>query len=181
MSLAEVYRLKGDYTNEAAVLERASKLSPGDGILKGRLALAQDFAGRKSQADLSYQQSLKMLPTDPALQNNRAFFMAENGGNLEEALQLTQAGLRKLPNNPNLLDTLGWIYTKRKMNDSAIHVLDGLVRKNPDVSAFRYHLATALYQKGDAAKAKEQLEAALTKRPSPEEEGKIRDLMGRIR
>jgi hypothetical protein len=42
-------------------------------------------------------------------------------------------------------------------------------------------LATALYQKGDAAKAKEQLEAALTKRPSPEEEGKIRDLMGRIR
>jgi tetratricopeptide (TPR) repeat protein len=181
MSLAEVYRLKGDYTNEAAVLERASNLSPGDGILKGRLALAQDVAGRKPQADLSYQQSLKMLPTDPALQNNRAFFMAENGGNLEEALQLTQEGLRKLPNNPNLLDTLGWIYTKRKMNDTAIQVLDGLVRKNPDVSAFRYHLATALYQKGEVAKAREQLEGALTKRPSPEEEGKIRDLMGRIR
>ena len=76
---------------------------------------------------------------------------------------------------------MGWIYTKRKMNDSAVQVLDKVVREHPDVPAFRYHLATALYQKGDAAKARAQLEAALTKRPSQDEEGKIRELMGRIR
>jgi predicted Zn-dependent protease len=69
----------------------------------------------------------------------------------------------KLPDSPELRDTLGWIYTKRKMNDSAVQVLDKVVREHPDVPAFRYHLATALYQKGDAAKARAHFRPGPTK------------------
>ena len=56
--------------------------------------MAQDFGGHKPQANATYQQSLKTLPTDPALQNNRAFFLAENGGNLDEAC--AKAGIDKI-------------------------------------------------------------------------------------
>jgi len=181
VKLADVFRQKGDYSNELAALQQANKLAPKDAVVAGRLAIAEDLTGNKKAAIEQASKSVDLSPTDPALLNNKAWFIAEDGGNLDDALSYSQAALRKLPDNPNLLDTLAWIYTKRNQNDSAIQVLDKLVRQNPDVAAFHYHLATALYQKGNSSKAKTELAAAMTKKPSPAEEAQIQTLMSKIR
>jgi tetratricopeptide (TPR) repeat protein len=180
VSLAELFREKNDYAGEVTALEKAGHLAPDNAVVAGRLAMAEDLSGNKKQAAAEYQRSLDMAPSDPALLNNRAYFMAEDGGNLDQALEYSQAAVRKVPDNPDLLDTLAWVYTKRKMNDSAIEILDKLVRQNPDRSSFHYHLGTALAQKGDKARAKSELAVALSKKPAPDEEEKIRDLMGKL-
>ncbi len=181
VSLADLFREQSDYGNEVAALEKASKLAPDNAVVAGRLALAEDLSGNKQQAAVEYKRSLDLAPTDPALLNNRAYFIAEDGGNLDEALEYSQTAVRKVPGNPDLLDTLAWVYTKRKMPDSAIEILDKLVRQNPDRASFHYHLGTALALKGEKAKAKAELAVALTKNPAPDEEEKIKDLIGKLR
>jgi tetratricopeptide (TPR) repeat protein len=180
VSVAEIFRVKRDYPHEIAALEKARQLTPGDAIVAGRLAVAKDAMGHKQEAAPDYKKALAMAPSDPALLNNQAYFLAEGGGNLDEALAYSQAALRKLPNNPAVLDTLAWIYTKRQMNDSAIQILDKLVHQNPDVAAFHYHLGLALAQKGEREKAKAELSLALTKTPTPEDATKIRDLIQKL-
>jgi tetratricopeptide (TPR) repeat protein len=180
VSLADLFREKSDYSGEVAALEKASTMEPNNAVVAGRLALAEDLNGNKQAAAADYKRSLDMAPSDPALLNNRAYFLAEDGGDLDQALAYSQEALRKVPGNPALLDTLAWVYTKRKMNDSAIQILNKLVRENPDVPSFHYHLATALAQKGDRAKAKAELTMALSKKPSPDEESKIKDLIGKL-
>jgi tetratricopeptide (TPR) repeat protein len=180
VGMADLFRENRDYQSEVATLKQANKLAPKNALLAGRLALAEDLSGNRQQASQEYKRSLDMAPSDPALLNNQAFFLAEDGGNLDQALQYSQAALRKLPNNPAVLDTLAWVYTKRKMNDSAIPILDKLVREHPDNSSFHYHLGTALAQKGDKTRAKSELAVALNKKPQPDEEQKIKDLIGRL-
>jgi tetratricopeptide (TPR) repeat protein len=180
VSMADLFREKSDYGSEVAALEKASKLEPNNAVVAGRLALAEDLNGNKQAAAADYKRSLDMAPSDPALLNNRAYFIAEDGGDLDQALAYSQEALRKVPSNPALLDTLAWVYTKRKMNDSAIQILNKLVRDNPDVSSFHYHLGTALAQKGERSKAKAELTLALSKKPGPDEESKIKDLIGKL-
>ncbi len=180
VSMADLFREKSDYGNEVAALEKASKLEPANAVVAGRLALAEDLSGNKQAAAADYKRSLDMAPSDPAFLNNRAYFLAENGGDLDQALAYSQEAIRKVPGNPAALDTLAWVYTKRKMNDSAIQILTKLVHDNPDVSSFHYHLGTALAQKGDRNKARNELTIALTKKPSPDEESKIKDLIGKL-
>ena len=75
---------------------------------------------------------------------------------------------------------MAWIYTKRNRTEKAVAILDKLVRRNPEVAAFHFHLATALAQKGDTAKAKAELTVALTKAPTTEEAARIKELIERL-
>ena len=80
--------------------------------------------------------------------NNLAYLMAETGGNLDEALRLAQDASRRQPSNVGLSDTVGWIYLKKNLTDSAIQILSNVVQKDPRHPVYGYHLGSALYQKG---------------------------------
>ena len=45
--------------------------------------------------------------------NNLAFLYADEGGNLDLALQLAQTAKQHLPNSAEVDDTLGWVYYKK--------------------------------------------------------------------
>ena len=102
------------------------------------------------------------------LMNNVAYLMVDSGGNLDEALALVQKALQKAPGQPNLIDTLGWIYLKKNWSDSALQVFRGLAQKYPDNPTFRYHFGMALLQKGDKTTAKAEFRSGLLKKPSGE-------------
>jgi tetratricopeptide (TPR) repeat protein len=70
-------------------------------------------------------------------------------------------------------DTLGWIYLKKNLTDNAIDIFKDLVNKVPNDASFRYHLEMAYSQKGDKAKALEQLHEALKYNPAQGERDKI--------
>ena len=68
---------------------------------------------------------------------------------------------------------------KKNLNDHAIEILEDIVNKKPNQPTFRYHLGAAWLQKGEKAKAKRELDAALANRPSREETGRIKDLLAK--
>jgi Flp pilus assembly protein TadD len=54
------------------------------------------------------------------------------------------------------------------------------VTKAPKNPLYRYHLAMALYQKGDKEQARQELQTALANGPSKEEAASIHELIGKI-
>jgi Flp pilus assembly protein TadD len=127
-----------------------------------------------------YEQVLKLQPDNPIALNNLAYLMTERGGDLDLALTYAQRAKQKYPKSLDISDTLGWIYIKKNLTGEAIGIYKELVTAQPQNSTFRYHLAMALFQKGDKPQAKKELQTALKNSPPKEEENKIRDLMARI-
>ena len=91
-----------------------------------------------------------------------AFILAEHDKNLDEALKFARLAKEKLPDSPNVMDTLGWVYFKKGLYDNAIVEFTDALEKMPDNATVNYHLGMAFYKKGDAGKAREQLEKALS-------------------
>jgi tetratricopeptide (TPR) repeat protein len=180
LRLGDSYRLKGDIQSAIRCFRKTTELRPNDVNGWLQLALVLDATGQREQARPVYQQILKLQPDNAVALNNVAYMMAESGGDLDQALAYAQRARQKAPGNQAIADTLGWIYIKKNLSDDAIRILRNLVTQAPDVSTYRYHLAMALFQKGDKAEARKQLQAALQKRPSQDEAAKIKELMGRI-
>ena len=84
------------------------------------------------------------------------------------------------PRDANVADTLGWVYIKKNLSDDAIRIYREVVVTAPNNAAYHYHLAMALYQKGDKRAAKQALEDALKHQPSPADQQNIRELMGKV-
>jgi tetratricopeptide (TPR) repeat protein len=180
LSLGDALLQKGNLQAAVAQFQTAKSLAPKDAETNAMLALALHNAGRTGEAAQAYRDTLALQSGNPLVMNNLAYLMAETGGDLNEAQRMAQDATRQQPSNMALADTLGWIYVKEKLPDSAIQVLRNAVDKDPDTSVYHYHLAVAFNDKGDKAGARKQLEAALANHPSKDQEAKIRELLAKI-
>ncbi len=177
LRLAEVQRRKGDINAAIDTFRRASLATPTDARPLLQLGLLLDGTGRRDQAKPIYEQILKIQPDHPIALNNLAFIKAEDGQDLDEALTMAQRARQGLPNSPDIMDTLGWIYLKKNLSDDAIRTFKELVTADPNRAAYHYHYGMALLQKGDKLSAKRELETAIKFNPSKDDIGKIQKLL----
>jgi Flp pilus assembly protein TadD len=98
--------------------------------------------------------------------NNLAWMLAESGGDLDEALRLAQVAQEKLPDLPNVLDTLAWVHYKKANYPAAIDLLRNCVGKDPKNAVYQYHLGMAYFKSGDRQRARTSLTEALKLSPS---------------
>jgi len=179
LQLADIFTLQGDNNRALAANREAAKLAPADLVAGLQLARALARTEHVDEARAQYQAVLKAHPNDEMALNDMAFFICEHGGNLDQALGFAQRALQRVPEQPSFSDTVGCIYLKKGLNDSAVQVFGNLVRKYPKYPAFRYHLGMALLEKGDKTTAKKELETALSAHPSPRDEAHIKQLLGK--
>lgn len=178
--LGESYRRTGDLPTAIKNLELARKLSPDDVEVLHNLAVAYDNAGRKQEAIALYQTVLQRSANNAIALNNLAYHIAESGGDLDQALTYAQRARRLMPDAVQINDTLGWIYLKKNLTDSAIEIFLNLTRKEPEKATYRYHLGAALLQKGDKSGAKRELKAAMACNPGQEDAARIRHLIASL-
>jgi tetratricopeptide (TPR) repeat protein len=180
LRLGDAWLRKGDMEQAIAQFRTARNLAPKDAMANAMLALALNNAGQTEEAQRMYRETLTLQSGNPLVANNLAYLMAENGGNLDEALNMAQGALRSQPSNAAIADTVGVIYLKKHLADSAIQVLTTATRKDPKEPMYHYHLAMALVQKGDKAAARHECEAALAGQPTKSDEQKIRTLIATL-
>ncbi len=178
--LGEVYRFTKRFDEAEQSFRKARDLSPNDQIALVQSAMLFEQTGRRMEAKPLYEQLLKLSPDNPIALNNYAYLLAETGDDLDQALTYAQRARQRLPKNDDVADTLGWIYIKKNLSDDAITIFRDLLTRRPDHVTWRYHLAMALFQKGDKLEAKRELQTALRNNPSGEESAKIRELLDRI-
>jgi predicted Zn-dependent protease len=112
--------------------------------------------------------------------NNLAFIKAQEGVDLDQALTMSQRARQKMPNSPEVSDTLGWIYIKKNLSEDAVRVFKDLTAQVPNNPVFHYHYGMALLQKGDKPSAKREFELALADNPSVGDKAKIQELMAKL-
>jgi tetratricopeptide (TPR) repeat protein len=180
IKLGEVCKLKRDDNCALDYYRKAAAINEKDPGPKLKLALLYDGLGMRAQARPVYEQILKLEPDNWIALNNMAYILAEEGKDLDQALTMVQRAKQKMPNEPNVADTMGWIYIKKNLSDPAVQIYKELTSKDGSVSTWHYHLGMALYQRGDKAEAKKALAVALAKNPPKEEAGKIKELLAKI-
>jgi tetratricopeptide (TPR) repeat protein len=179
--LGAAYEFKGDRDAAIENYRKAKAVAaPADVLPALRLALLLDSTGRRDEAKPLYEEILKSDPNNLIALNNLAYIKAEKGEDLDTALTLAQRARQSAPKDPNVADTLGWIYIKKNLSDDAIRIYREVVSTAPENAAFHYHLAMALYQKGDKQGAKQALDEALKRGPKQPEQQGIKELMAKV-
>lgn len=183
MRLGQTYRRMQKYDEAGKIFEQVRAMNPDEAGPLLELALISEENGRPDEAKPLYEKVLKMYPDNAPALNNLAYRMAENGTDLDLALTYAQRARKQVPpSSPisdEVSDTLGWIYIKKNLHDNAIQIFRDLLSRRPDNAIWRYHLAMALYQKGDKIAARKECETAL-KTAKPDIQSKIEQLMSRI-
>ena len=65
------------------------------------------------------------------------------------------------PDEPTVLDTMGWIYYKQGNSQMAVATLEKAAEKSDDSGVINYHLARVLVDSDRLDEARERLEKAL--------------------
>jgi tetratricopeptide (TPR) repeat protein len=180
LKLGELHRFKGDVNTAVDEYKRAMSLEPNNPVPVMRIALLYEGVGRRDEAKPMYEQILRMDPSNLVALNNLAYIKAEEGTDLDQALAYAQRAKQRAPQDANISDTLGWVYIKKNLSEDAVRVFEELVKKHPSHPTYRYHLAMALFQKGDRQNAKKHAEQAMQSNPNKQEQGQIKELLGRI-
>jgi tetratricopeptide (TPR) repeat protein len=115
----------------------------------------------------SYRKTLELDPENPVASNNLAWILSDKNLNLDEALSLARMARKRMPEEPEMADTLGWIYYRMKNYTLAVDQLLFSVnnRRQPKAESY-YHLGLAYQAKGDVMLAKQTMRKALEVNPS---------------
>jgi len=174
--IGEAYRYKGDFPKSIEYMEQSTKALPDSAPIATNLALLYEAVSNLPQARTYYERALKIDQNNPLALNNLAYLITETNGDLNQAMTYATQAKQRLPNFLEVDDTIGWIYLKKNIPDSAVDQFKNLVAKAPLNPIYHYHYAMALNQKGDTVDAKAECEVALANRPQKPLEAQIRTL-----
>jgi len=125
------------------------------------LGTIYDAQKRFDLAEKHYSTALDINPDFSPAANNLAYLLATQDKDINKALSLAQKAKETLPGDPKIMDTLGFIYYKKGLYDSAISEFTDSLKKIPDNAMVRFHLGLTYYHKGDKDRAKTELKKAL--------------------
>jgi tetratricopeptide (TPR) repeat protein len=130
-----------------------------------KIGTIYDQLGDNKKAEEFYRKALSIKKDFGAAANNLAWKLAEKGENIDEALDYARIAKEQMPDNPSVMDTLGWIYYLKGSYLNAISELQDSVEKASDNPVINYHLGMALVKNNKPAEAGVYLKKALTLDP----------------
>jgi tetratricopeptide (TPR) repeat protein len=180
LRLGVVQRQLGEYDSALASFEQAGSINPrlAEAFVNGAMLL--EALGRKKEANDAYNKVLGIDPENAIALNNLAFLNAQAGANLDQALTFAERAKKKYPNNPDIADTLGFIYFQKNLNFEALRIFREAVQGQPKNATFHLHLAMALLRQGDKQGAREEAGKALRNASQPDEQTRIRSFVNQI-
>jgi tetratricopeptide (TPR) repeat protein len=160
-ALANIYLTAKNQDKAIAQYESILQKNPRQTNPHMMLGTIYDMQKRYDLAEKHYREALKINPDFVAAANNLAYLLAMQDKNIDEALELARKAKEKLPKDPNIMDTLGLVYYKRGLYDSAAGELMDSLEKLPENAVVHYHLGLVYFKKGEMGKARSELEQAL--------------------
>lgn len=155
--------------------------NPGDTSVMAALAQWYQVSGASDAAAEKYRSLLAIYPSNAFALNNLALiYFSQND---DRALQLAQQAHEAAPDNPAIMDTLGWIQVAAGNVERGLPLLRQAAHSAPSQAQIQYHLAVALSRskrEGSRAEAKQRLTKLLASDHSFDDRANAQELLKTI-
>lgn len=159
--LAQLYSSQRRLDEAQTKYEEIARNVPHHVIAHTMVGLLLQLKGRADEARTRYEKVLEIAPRSAVAANNLAWLLADQGVELDRALELAQTATRELPDSIEVADTLGWVHLKAQRSSQAITAFTRATAKEPQNPTYQYHLGLAYLQAYDWLRARTALETAL--------------------
>jgi len=136
--------------------------------------------GKNDLARARYEQALGLDPNAATAANNLAWMLAESGQELDRAVDLAKIATAASPDNPVVIDTLGWAWLKKGEAQLAIPLFQRCVALDSSNGWYHYHLGLAYDRAGDSDRARASLERAYRAGTNTATKAEIDKLLARL-
>lgn len=159
-------------------LERWLADNPEDRAVEKLLASAYMESGRWNEARAAHERLLARDPDDPMTHNNLAWLYHRDGE--ARALAFAEKAFALAPNEPSVLDTLGWILVERGQTERGLAMLREAHSRDSENPTIVYHIAVALERLGRSDQARRELEELFEAGGDFENAAEARALLDRL-
>ncbi len=157
MQLGRIYEQEGQYQQAEQLYQRITDAAPRFSPAYTSLGFIKERNGNKGEARDFYKKSLKYDQKNVPALNNLAYLLVDNFGDNKEALTYAMSAYRLQPNDPRIMDTLGYILVKNNRASDALNLLEKANELLPEIPAVALHLAMAKIQIEDNVAARDLL------------------------
>jgi len=164
---AQLLREHQQFQAEYELLHGALVKSPKDTDLLYDLAMVADKLSKNDEMESLLRQVMELKPEFPHAYNALGYSLAERNIRLPEARTLIGKALEFAPNDPYIVDSLGWVEYRSGNLDTALKILEGAYqnKRDPEIAA---HLAEVLWKMDQTVRARDVLKQGLSISPDNE-------------
>ena len=151
--------IAGDKKSAEQNLAMWLRRHPNDLIVRADAAATYMLSGRNREAINQYEEILRMAPQNIVALNNLAtlYQLVQD----PRAIAMAEQALKLAPEQPGVMDTLGWILVNQGQLARGLELLSKAATMAPEAAIVRYHYGVALANSGRNSDAKKELGAAI--------------------
>ncbi len=163
-ALARINIMNRDLDAACANMLEAVKQDPRNRAAWMLLGSIYENQGNLARAAEIYEQAFEKNPDLWGAANNYAFIVSEisdSESELQHAMDFAGRAAALEPDNPVILDTIGWLHYRTGDLDAAFENVSKALDRLPDDSGINYHLGMILDRQGKIREARLHFEKAL--------------------
>lgn len=164
---AQLLRETGAYQKAFQLLSSGLEKLPDNVDLLYDRALAAEKIGKSDIMEKDLRKLIQLKPDHAHAYNALGYGLAEHSNRLPEALELIEKATVLSPNDPYILDSLGWVHYRMGNLNQGLSYLRQAFGMNPDPE-IAAHLGEVLWVQGIKDEAKEVWQSALEIHPDNE-------------
>lgn len=161
---ADIAQNAGDREQAMALLDQALQQQPRSSDLLYHRALLAEQMGRFAQTEQDLRQVLQLVPDNMHALNALGYTLSNHGTRYHEALGYIEKAHQAAPDDPMILDSLGWVNYKLGRLEQALKYLQASYAALPDAEVAA-HLGEVLWKAGRQDEARKIWAAARARDP----------------
>src|SRR5258706_543422 len=164
---AQLLRDANDYRAAFDLLGQAIVKNPNSPDLLYDQAMAAEKVDRMDVLESNLRKVIQLKPDYAHAYNALGYTFADRNTRLDEAYTLVEQALKVSPEDPFIMDSMGWVLFRMNQNDAAITFLKRAFEIRPDAE-IAAHLGEVLWAAGRQDEAKKVWASALKDNPANE-------------
>ena len=164
---AQLLRDANDFPSAFDVLGQALLKNPNSPELLYDQAMAAEKVDRYDVVESNLRKVIQLKPDYAHAYNALGYTFADRNIRLNEAYTLVEQALKLAPEDPFIMDSMGWVLFRMNQNDAAITFLQRALEIRPDAE-IAAHLGEVLWAAGRHDDAKKVWTSALKDHPANE-------------
>jgi tetratricopeptide (TPR) repeat protein len=151
---ATLVRDSGDVAGAFQLVDAALKKDPSSILLRYERGMLAERSGRMALFEQSMRDVIKRDPKYAQAYNALGFTYADRNIHLKESRVLLEKALSLSPNDPFILDSMGWLYYREKNYPVALEFLNraAMLRLDPEIIEHQVVVLKAMGRDEEAAR-----------------------------